>query len=51
MESSHRWPYLSTIPTYNSHLQFTKDFFLRALREVAPEIELFLENHGYWIIH
>ena len=25
----------------------TKDSFLRALREVAPEMELFLENHGY----
>ena len=24
----------------------TKDSFLRALREVAPETELFLENHG-----
>ena len=23
----------------------TKDSFLRALREVAPEMELFLENH------
>ena len=22
-----------------------KDFFLKALREVAPEIELFLQNH------
>ena len=24
---------------------YTKDSFLRALREVAPEMELFLENH------
>ena len=23
--------------------------FLRALREVAPEIELFLENHGHYM--
>ena len=26
-----------------------KDSFLRALREVAPEMELFLENHGQYI--
>ena len=26
----------------------TKDSFLRGLREVAPEIELFLENHGHF---
>ena len=25
-----------------------KDSFLRALREVAPEMELFLENHGQY---
>ena len=32
----------------NHALQYkcTKDSFLRALREVAPEMELFLENHG-----
>ena len=32
-------------------LQFftTKDSFLRALREVAPEMELFRENHGQYI--
>ena len=28
-----------------------KDSFLRALREVAPEMELFLENHGNYIIY
>ena len=28
---------------------FTKDSFPRALREVAPEMELFLENHGQCI--
>ena len=27
----------------------TKDSFLKALREVAPEMELFLENHGKYI--
>ena len=27
----------------------SKDSFLRALREVAPEMELFLENHGQYI--
>ena len=27
----------------------TKDSFLRALREVAPEMELFLENNGQYI--
>ena len=27
----------------------TKDSFLRALREVAPEMELFLENHGQYM--
>ena len=27
----------------------TKDSFLRALREVAPEMELFLENHGQFM--
>ena len=27
----------------------TKDSFLRALREVASEMELFLENHGQYI--
>ena len=27
----------------------TKDSFLRALREVAPEMELFLENHGQYV--
>ena len=26
-----------------------KDSFLRALREVAPEMELILENHGQYI--
>ena len=26
----------------------TKDSFLRALREVAPEMELFLENYGQY---
>ena len=26
-----------------------KDSFLRALREVAPEMELFLENHGQYV--
>ena len=26
-----------------------KDSFLRALREVAPEMEFFLENHGQYI--
>ena len=26
-----------------------KDSFLRAVREVAPEMELFLENHGQCI--
>ena len=26
-----------------------KDSFLRALREVVPEMELFLENHGQYI--
>ena len=26
--------------------QSIKDTFLRGLREVAPEMELFLENHG-----
>ena len=49
----------NTVPTYvvksfwihvsanfSDHL---KDFFLRALREVAPEMELFLENHGQYI--
>ena len=28
---------------------FSKDSFLRALREIAPEMELFLENHGQYI--
>ena len=28
-----------------------KDSFLRALREVTPEMELFLENHGQYIKH
>ena len=27
----------------------TKDSFLRALGEVAPEMELFLENHGQYV--
>ena len=27
---------------------FPKDSFLRALREVAPEMVLFLENHGQY---
>ena len=27
----------------------SKDSFLRALREVAPEMELFLGNHGHYI--
>ena len=27
----------------------SKDSFLRALREVAPEMELFLENHGQYM--
>ena len=27
----------------------TKDSFLRALNEVAPEMELFLENQGQYI--
>ena len=31
------------------YAQGTKDSFLRALREVAPEMELFLENHGQYI--
>ena len=26
-----------------------KDSFLRALRELAPEMELFLEHHGQYI--
>ena len=26
-----------------------KDSFLKALREVVPEMELFLENHGQYI--
>ena len=26
-----------------------KDSFLRALKEVAPEMELFLENHGQYM--
>ena len=30
-------------------IRYTKDSFLRALREVAPEMELFLENHGQYI--
>ena len=35
----------------NKHQDITevpKDSFLRALREVAQEMELFLENHGYF---
>ena len=28
------------------HYKITKDSFLSALREVSPEMELFLENHG-----
>ena len=28
-----------------------KDSFLRALREVAPEMELFLENHGQYRVY
>ena len=31
--------------TVPSSCHTTKDSFLRALREVAPEMELFLENH------
>ena len=27
----------------------SKDSFLRDLREVAPEMKLFLENHGQYI--
>ena len=27
----------------------SKDSFIRALREVVPEMELFLENHGQFI--
>ena len=29
--------------------QTAKDSYLRALREVAPEMELFLENHGQYM--
>ena len=31
---------------YPDFTPITKDSFLRALREVAPEMELFPENHG-----
>ena len=31
---------------YAKFIEITKDSFLRDLREVAPEMELFLENHG-----
>ena len=33
----------------NSRTAAHKDSFLRVLREVAPEMELFLENHGQYI--
>ena len=29
--------------------EMSKNSFLRALREVAPKMELFLENHGQYI--
>ena len=35
--------------TVPSSCHTTKDSFLRALREVAPEMELFLENNGQYI--
>ena len=31
------------------NVHITKGSFLRALREVAPEMELFLENDGHYI--
>ena len=31
------------------HNLFTKESFQRALREVAPEMELFMENHGKYV--
>ena len=36
-------------PDCLSTMHSTKDSFLKALREVAPEMELFLENHGQYI--
>ena len=31
-----------------NYFRTTKDSFLRELREVAPEMELFLENHSLY---
>ena len=42
---SNFWPNLA----YTDDIEAAKDSFLRALREVAPEMELFLENHGQYI--
>ena len=35
--------------TVPSSCHTTKDSFLRALREVAPEMELFLKNHWQYM--
>ena len=37
------------VALFENILLTAKDSFLRALREVAPEMELFLENHGQYI--
>ena len=38
-----------SIPQFETKILNSKDSFLRALREVVPEMELFLENHGQYI--
>ena len=40
---------LTYTPLYYQFGDTPKDSFLRALREVVPEMELFLENHGQYI--
>ena len=40
-----------SISQFETKILNSKDSFLRALREVVPEIELFLENHGQYIIN
>ena len=43
------WPKHTLAHPHKKFEHDTKDSFLRALREVAPEMELFLENHGQYI--
>ena len=47
---SHVWDQAQVYQCIQRRKTFgNKDSFLRALREVVPEIELFMENHGQYI--